>query len=186
MDMFCFHAIEVLCLIQPFLRQLKHTWHQYSAWYAQRDSKEPIVLFNYNFQISLWQTKGRFTHTMPFPCRFHDVPLPLLCHDPATTVPLPCQSPIVPNACMSPICRLWTADANSHIPCCSPAVALRGRFQKGIFVAWQGNGMACVNPTRPHCVNQMGKAQSKSLVKRHGREMAWERHGNGMVCVNPP
>jgi hypothetical protein len=26
-------------------------------------------------------------------------------------------------------------------PCQAPAVALRGRFQKGIFVAWQGNGM---------------------------------------------
>jgi hypothetical protein len=33
----------------------------------------------------------------------------------------------------------------------------------------------CVNQTRPHCVNQMGK-----------NGMAGVRHGNGMVCVNPP
>jgi hypothetical protein len=35
----------------------------------------------------------------------------------------------------------------------------------------------CVNQTRPHCVNQMGKTQSKHLA---------ERQGNGMVCVNQP
>jgi hypothetical protein len=54
-----------------------------------------------------------------------------------------------------------------------PAMALRGRFQKGIFVAWQGNGMVRVNQTRPHYVNQMGKTQSKALAEQHGR-------GNGM------
>jgi hypothetical protein len=67
---------------------------------------------------------------------------------------------------------------NMPSPCRrDPAMALRGRFQKGIFVARQGSGMACVNQTRPHYVNQMGNTQSKALV---------ERHGNGMVCVNPP
>jgi hypothetical protein len=55
------------------------------------------------------------------------------------------------------------------------AVTLRGRFQNGMVVAWQGNGMACVNETRPRCVNQMGKTQSKPLA---------ERHGHSMVCVN--
>jgi hypothetical protein len=40
-------------------------------------------------------------------------------------------------------------------------------------LAWQGNGMACVNQTRPHFVNQMGKRQSKPLAERHGRETAW-------------
>jgi hypothetical protein len=74
----------------------------------------------------------------------------------------------------SPICHLWTADANSHVPSQSPAVALRGHFQNGIFVAWQGNGMVCVSQTRPHCVNhQMGKTRSKPLVERHGRGAAW-------------
>jgi hypothetical protein len=65
------------------------------------------------------------------------------------------------------------SDANSHIPCRDPAVALRGRFQNGISVAWQGNGMACVNQTRPHCVNQRGKTQSKPSAERHGRGTAW-------------
>jgi hypothetical protein len=40
-----------------------------------------------------------------------------------------------------------------------------------------GRGMACVNQTRPHWVNQMGKTQSKSLAERHGRGTAWEQHG---------
>jgi hypothetical protein len=52
--------------------------------------------------------------------------------------------------------------------CRDPAVASRGRFQKGIFVAWQGKGKASVNQTRPHCVNQMGKTQYKPLAERHG------------------
>jgi hypothetical protein len=38
---------------------------------------------------------------------------------------------------------------------------------------WHGNGMASVNQTRPHCVNQMGKTQSKALAERHGRGQAW-------------
>jgi len=48
--------------------------------------------------------------------------------------------------------------------------------------AWHGHGMASVNQTRPHCVNQMGKTHSKFLAARHGRE----RHGRGMPCVNRP
>jgi hypothetical protein len=43
--------------------------------------------------------------------------------------------------------------------------------------AWHGRGMASVNQTRPHCVNQMGMTHSKSLAARHGR---------GMLCVNRP
>jgi hypothetical protein len=44
----------------------------------------------------------------------------------------------------------------------------------------RGNGLACVNQTRPRCVNQMGKTQYKPLAERHDRG----RHENGMVCVN--
>jgi hypothetical protein len=87
-------------------------------------------------------------------------------------LPWPCHSPTVPKAGRSPTCCLWTADANSHTPCRSPAVALRGRFQNGIFVAWQGNGMACVNQKWSHCVNQMGKTQSKPLAKWHDKGTA--------------
>jgi hypothetical protein len=49
-----------------------------------------------------------------------------------------------------------------------------------------GHGMASVNQTRPHCVNEMGKTHSKPLAARHGRGTAWARHGNGMLCVNLP
>jgi hypothetical protein len=54
------------------------------------------------------------------------------------------------------------------------AVALRGRFQNGIVVVWQENGMGTawhVNQTRPHCVNQMGKTKSKP--QRSGMGTAW-------------
>jgi hypothetical protein len=53
------------------------------------------------------------------------------------------------------------------------AVALRGRFQNGMVVTWQGDGMACVNQTQPHCINQIGKTQSKHLAERHDRGTAW-------------
>jgi len=43
-----------------------------------------------------------------------------------------------------------------------------------------------VNQTRSHCVNQMGKTQSKPLGARHGRGTSGARHGNGTLCVNRP
>jgi hypothetical protein len=60
-----------------------------------------------------------------------------------------------------------------HMPRC--AVALRSRFQNGMVVAWHWRGMACVNQTWPHCVNEMGKTQYEPLVAQHGRGMgtAW-------------
>jgi hypothetical protein len=75
--------------------------------------------------------------------------------------------------------------------------SLTERHISGMAGERHGNGMACVNQTRPHCVNQMGKTQSNYLAERHGRGTAreqqgngmgtaWEQHGNGMVCVNPP
>jgi hypothetical protein len=77
-------------------------------------------------------------------------------------------------------------DADSHIPRhahAAPmprcAVALRSRFQNGMVVAWYGRGMACVNQTRPHWANQMGKTQSKDFLAWQVNDMgtAWERHG---------
>jgi hypothetical protein len=69
-----------------------------------------------------------------------------------------------PNAGRSPTCRLWTADANSHIPCRSHAALCRGierlpSERHGRGMAWERHrrGMACVNQTQPHRVNQMGK-----------------------------
>jgi hypothetical protein len=39
-----------------------------------------------------------------------------------------------------------------------------------------GHGMASVNQTRPHCVNQVGKTHSKPSAARHGKGTAWARH----------
>jgi hypothetical protein len=54
-------------------------------------------------------------------------------------------------------------------------------FHDALQSVKHGRGMACVNQTRPHCVNQMGK---KNNLKPYRHGMAGERHGNGMVCVN--
>jgi len=54
------------------------------------------------------------------------------------------------------------------------AVLCRGVEKNGIVRAGHGRGMASVNQTRPHCVNQMGKTYSKPLAARHG---------HGMLCV---
>jgi hypothetical protein len=53
-----------------------------------------------------------------------------------------------------------------HTPFHAHAVALSSHFQ---------NGMARVNQTRPHYVNQMSKMQSKPLAARHGRGTEWEQ-----------
>jgi hypothetical protein len=63
--------------------------------------------------------------------------------------------------------------------CC--AVALRGRFQNGIVVAWQGNGMACVNQTRPQC-----KSNGKDNLTPWRNGMAGERHGMCVLALNQP
>jgi hypothetical protein len=82
----------------------------------------------------------------------------------------------------SPACHIWMADAVSHMPCHARAVLSCGcekllSEQHGCGMPWaqHGHSMACVNQKRPHCVNQMGKIQSKPSVTRHG---------HGMVCVN--
>jgi hypothetical protein len=49
--------------------------------------------------------------------------------------------------------------AVSRRPCC--AMALRR-------TAWSEHGMASVNQTWLHCVNQMGKTHSKPLAARRG------------------
>jgi hypothetical protein len=65
-----------------------------------------------------------------------------------------------------------STQAVSRRPLC--AVALRTAWSEhgmGAAWAWHGHGMASVNQTRPHCVNQMGKTHSKPLAARHGRGM---------------
>ena len=94
----------------------------------------------------------------------------------------------------SPTCHLSTADVNSHVPmpcpCRAHAVLCRG-FDKslsephGRSTAWalQVHGVASVDQTRPHCVNQMGKTKSKPLAAGHVRGTAWARYGHGMGTV---
>ena len=68
-----------------------------------------------------------------------------------------------------------------------PTVMLcRGLEKNGMVVAWHEHGMASVNQTRRHCVNQMGKTHSKPLEARHSRGTAWAWLGHGMLCVNRP
>jgi hypothetical protein len=49
--------------------------------------------------------------------------------------------------------------ANSHMPCHAHATLCRG-LDKSLSEQ-HGHGMACVNQTWPHCVNQIGKTKSK-------------------------
>jgi hypothetical protein len=58
----------------------------------------------------------------------------------------------------------------------SKAVLCLGLEKTGMVRAWHGRGMASMNQTRPHCVNEMGKTHFKPLAARHGRGTAWARH----------
>jgi hypothetical protein len=71
-------------------------------------------------------------------------------------------------------------------PCRSHAMLRRGlekplKAQRGRGMAWERHrrGMTCLNQTRPHCVNHMGKTQSKPLMEWNGRKTARKGHGNG-------
>jgi hypothetical protein len=64
------------------------------------------------------------------------------------------------------------------MPCPCRAVPWPWEVSFRTALSWHGrkrhgNSLACVNQTWPHYVNQMGKAQSKLLVARHGRGTAW-------------
>jgi hypothetical protein len=76
--------------------------------------------------------------------------------------------------------RPHAVSANSHMPRHAHAALYRGlekslseRHGRGMARALYGRDMVCVNQTRPHCVNQMGKTQSKPIMARHGRGTAW-------------
>jgi len=72
--------------------------------------------------------------------------------------------------------RAGSSQAVSRRLCCTVALRRTAWSEQGMGVAWAWHGMASVNQTRPHCVNQMGKTHSKPLAARHGRGMAWARH----------
>jgi hypothetical protein len=75
------------------------------------------------------------------------------------------------------------AVSDLHYPCRAHAMLWPCHSSQGhgTVRTWHERGMASVNQTRPHCVNQMGKAHSKTL-----RGTAWAQHGHGMLCVNRP
>jgi hypothetical protein len=58
-------------------------------------------------------------------------------------------------------------------PCRGLERSLSERHIRGMAGERHGNCMVFVNLTRPYCVNQMGKTQSKPLAERHGRGTAW-------------
>jgi hypothetical protein len=73
-------------------------------------------------------------------------------------------------------------------PCCGLERPLSERHIRGMAEERNGNDTVCVNQTRPHRLNQIGKTQSKSLSRTAwqgsgrgmGRGAARERHGNSM------
>ena len=73
--------------------------------------------------------------------------------------------------------RAGSPQAVSRRPCCAVALRRKAWSENGTGAAWAWHGMASVNQTPPHCVNQMGKTHSKPLATRHG---------HGMLCVNRP
>ena len=141
-----------------------------------------IFTFTFTFTFNQSQPAGRFTHSMPCPCRAHAIPLPC-----RAAKGLECVFPIWFTQCG----RVWFTLA---MPCSDHAFPLKATAQHGrretarlccgleksdMVGAWHGHGMASVNQTRPHCVNQMGKTPSKPLATRHSRCTAravWARH----------
>ena len=122
-------------------------------------------------------------------------------------MPFPCHGvPLRVQNLSFPFDSHSAAVSDSHLPCCARAIPnhavllkataqhgrlstamLRRGLEKNVMVgAWHGHDMANVNQTRPHCVNQMGKTDSKPLMAWHGRGTAWARHGHDMLCVNRP
>jgi hypothetical protein len=60
--------------------------------------------------------------------------------------------------------RAGSPQAVTRRPCCAVALKRTAWSEHGMGAG----GMASVNQTRPHCVNQMGKTHSKPLAARHG------------------
>ena len=82
--------------------------------------------------------------------------------------------------------RAGSPQVVSRRPCCAVTLRRTAWSEHGMGAAWAWHGMASVNQTRPHCVNQTGKTHSKPLAARYGWGTEWARHGHGMLCVNRP
>jgi len=77
-------------------------------------------------------------------------------------MPRPCHALTMPF-----FSRPQHSTAVSQRPCCALALRIQARSE---------HGMASMNQTRPHCVNQIGKTHSKPLAARYGRGTSWARH----------
>ena len=97
------------------------------------------------------------------------------------TLTMPCPCP-----CHAPTCHSSQGHSTARPSRDGRAVLWPWEEWHGWSMAWAWHGMASVNQTRPHTVNQMGKTLSKPLAARHGRRTARARHGNGVLCVNRP
>jgi hypothetical protein len=110
---------------------------------------------------------------MPFPSR-------VLIHTyHAVSLPRPCHSPTVPNAVRWPTYRLWTADANSHIPCRSPAATLpfsECRTRVGRPHAVSGRPML-IHTYHAVPLPRTWRGLERSVSERHICGMGGGRHG---------
>jgi hypothetical protein len=88
-----------------------------------------------------------------------------------------------PNAGRSPTCRLWTTDANSHMPCHAHVTLCRG-LEKSLSERRRGMARArhgmCEPNTAALCKSN-GKDTIYTLIdtawQGNGMGAAWERHG---------
>jgi hypothetical protein len=120
--------------------------------------------------------------------------MPFHCCDLVTTLPRTSHDPAILRECQTGAGRPHDVSGRQMLIHTYHAVpmprlcrglerSLSDRHIHSMGWVWHGNGMACVKETRPHCVNQMGKTQSKHLAEQHGREKAWERHGMRESCL---
>ena len=124
-------------------------------------SVDPTLLSKLCQRRVIRRVWGRLKAISHISCRAHAVPLPCHAHAPLW----PCRS------------------SQGH------ATARPSLDGHAVLWPWEerhGRSMASVNQTRLHCVNHKGKTHSKPLAARHGRGMAWVRHGHGMLYVNRP
>ena len=94
------------------------------------------------------QSKVRFTHSMPCPCRAH-------------TVLLPCRAAKALE-CVFPFDLHSAAVSDTHLPCHAHAMLWPCRSSQGHGTAW---------PSRD------GHAVPWPWEEGHGQSMAWARHG---------
>jgi hypothetical protein len=135
-------------------------------------------------------TRGRFTHSMPFPCRAHAVPLPcraakcLECVFPIWftqcgrvwfTLAMPCHAMLRP-------CRSSQGHSTARPSRDGRAVSWPWEERHGQSMAWARHGK-CESDKAALCKSN-GKDTFQSLEIWHGRWTACARHGHGMLCVN--